>query len=58
MARDNFAACLAELLVHEGGHVDHPKDPGGPTNMGITIATLADWRGRKRPCCAARSKCL
>ena len=32
------------ILAHEGGYVDHPKDPGGATNMGITIKTLAAWR--------------
>lgn len=47
MARDNFAACMAEIYAHEGGYVDDPKDPGGATNMGITISTLAAWRGRK-----------
>jgi lysozyme family protein len=45
MARDNFTACMAEIFAHEGGYVDHPKDPGGATNMGITIGTLRDWRG-------------
>lgn len=46
MAPDRFAACLAEVLAQEGGYVDHPKDPGGATNMGITQATLSDWRDR------------
>lgn len=41
-----FQACLAEVLRHEGGYADHPADPGGATNMGITLATLSDWRGR------------
>ena len=45
MARDNFTACMAEIFAHEGGYVDHPKDPGGATKMGITIGTLRDWRG-------------
>lgn len=45
MARENFAACMAEIIAHEGGYVDHPKDPGGATNMGITIGTLREWRG-------------
>jgi lysozyme family protein len=40
-----FLACLGEVLRHEGGYADHPKDPGGATNLGITIKTLADWRG-------------
>lgn len=45
MAQNNFAACMAEIFAHEGGFVDHPRDPGGATNMGITIGTLRDWRG-------------
>lgn len=45
--RDNFAACLPEILKHEGGWADHPKDPGGATMKGITIGTFAQWRGRK-----------
>lgn len=35
----NFERSLAFVLEHEGGYVDHPKDPGGATNKGITIAT-------------------
>jgi lysozyme family protein len=37
---------LDELLVREGGYVNHPDDKGGATNWGITIATLANYRGR------------
>jgi len=29
----------------EGGYVDNPADKGGPTNKGITLETLARWRG-------------
>ena len=47
MARDNFAAALAAVLKHEGGYVDHPSDPGGATNLGITIGTLSSWLGRQ-----------
>jgi lysozyme family protein len=36
----NFQRALALVLKHEGGYVDHPKDPGGATNKGITIATF------------------
>ena len=28
------------ILKHEGGFVDHPRDPGGATNRGVTIGTL------------------
>ncbi len=37
MARTNFDASLARVLKHEGGYSNHPSDPGGPTNFGITI---------------------
>jgi lysozyme family protein len=44
MADTRFELCLAHVLRHEGGYVDHPADPGGATNMGITLKTLARWR--------------
>ena len=44
MAETRFELCLAHVLRHEGGYVDHPADPGGATNMGITLKTLARWR--------------
>ena len=40
---DLFAECLAFTLKQEGGYVDDPYDPGGATNMGITLATLRQW---------------
>jgi lysozyme family protein len=41
-----FDACLKEVLRHEGGFVDHPRDPGGMTNLGVTYRTWADWTGK------------
>lgn len=41
-----FAECLPLILKHEGGYVDHPRDPGGATNLGVTIGTLSEWLGR------------
>lgn len=32
--------CIPRILRHEGGFVDHPRDPGGATNLGVTIGTL------------------
>jgi lysozyme family protein len=40
-----FDACLAFTLREEGGYVDDPADPGGATNMGITLATYRQWSG-------------
>lgn len=33
----NFAAAFDHVLEQEGGLVDHPDDPGGITNHGISI---------------------
>lgn len=38
MSADCYAESIRRLLVSEGGYVNHPSDPGGPTNFGITIA--------------------
>lgn len=46
MASSSFDECLRRLLAHEGGYTNHPADPGGPTNFGIT---LADYRRHARP---------
>tara|TARA_R110000822_G_scaffold119984_11_gene253291 strand:- start:212 stop:745 length:534 start_codon:yes stop_codon:yes gene_type:complete len=43
--RGNFDPCLVELLKHEGGFVNHPRDPGGMTNLGVTKATYEAWVG-------------
>ena len=40
-----FAAALAHVLEMEGGYTDDPADPGGPTNLGITLADYARNRG-------------
>ena len=37
--RANLHASVALILRHEGGYVDHPRDPGGCTHMGITLGT-------------------
>lgn len=46
MAKTNYAESLNRLLLHEGGYTNHPSDPGGPTNFGITIV---DYRKYVKP---------
>lgn len=53
---DNFKAAVAHVLKAEGGYSNHPLDTGGPTNYGITLATLTTWRGV--PCTAADVEAL
>ena len=40
---DNWNAALAKILESEGGYVNHPRDPGGVTNMGITKRVYEQW---------------
>ena len=35
-----FDACMPFIFKAEGGYSDNPADRGGPTNYGITLATL------------------
>ncbi len=41
---DAFTMCHAVVEKWEGKFVNDPDDPGGATNMGITLATLRAWR--------------
>lgn len=45
--KDNFEESLAHVLKHEGGYVDHPKDPGGATNLGCTKKVWEEWVGQE-----------
>jgi lysozyme family protein len=36
--RQNYSYALQEVLKSEGGYTNDPRDPGGATNFGITIA--------------------
>ena len=47
MAASNFDKCFKFILQFEGGFTNDPKDPGGPTNLGITQATLSAFIGRQ-----------
>ena len=43
----NYDKCLETILHHEGGYVNHPEDPGGETNLGVTKRVYQEWGGTK-----------
>ena len=45
--KENFDAALAAILHHEGGFVNHPRDPGGMTNLGVTKKVWEEWVGHE-----------
>jgi lysozyme family protein len=45
--KENFESCLKSVLHHEGGYVNHPSDPGGMTNLGVTKRVWEEWVGHE-----------
>ena len=45
--KENWIKCLEIILHHEGGYVNHPKDPGGETNLGVTKKVYEYFGGTK-----------
>ena len=43
----NWKQAFEQMLKSEGGFVNHPSDPGGMTNLGVTKATWENWVGRE-----------
>lgn len=44
--KGSFAIVLPRVLAHEGGFVNDPDDPGGPTNRGVTQRVYDGYRKR------------
>lgn len=47
MSKDNFDNCLVSTLKWEGGFSDHPSDPGGATNYGVTHIRYNQYRQQR-----------
>lgn len=43
--KENFDVAMKALLKHEGGYSNHPQDPGGMTNLGVTKRVWEEWVG-------------
>lgn len=42
---ENLDRAMAHMLKEEGGYVNHKKDPGGRTNLGVTQRVWEEWVG-------------
>lgn len=42
-----YDECLPRILKHEGGYVNHPRDPGGATNKGVIQRTYDSYNRRQ-----------
>ena len=41
--KENWEKSIKAILHHEGGYVNHPEDPGGETNLGVTRRVYEEW---------------
>jgi lysozyme family protein len=44
--KHNWDEALRHILKYEGGYVNHPADPGGMTNLGVTKRVWEEWIGK------------
>lgn len=56
----NFDTAFTKLIGHEGGFVDHPDDPGGATNWGVTerVARSHGYTGHMRDFTVTTAKAI
>jgi len=45
--QSNWDNAFKMMLSSEGGYVNHPSDPGGMTNLGVTKRVWEEWVGRE-----------
>jgi lysozyme family protein len=45
--KHNWDEAFKHILKHEGGYVNHPSDPGGITNLGVTKRVWEEWTGKR-----------
>jgi lysozyme family protein len=45
--KSNWERSFELMLVSEGGYGNHPSDPGGRTNLGVTQRVWEEWVGRE-----------
>ena len=43
--QSNWQKAFEQMLASEGGYVNHPADPGGMTNLGVTKRVWEEWVG-------------
>jgi lysozyme family protein len=44
--KHNWDEAIKHVLKWEGGYVNHPADPGGMTNLGVTKRVWEEWSGK------------
>jgi lysozyme family protein len=45
--KSNWDRSFELMLASEGGYGNHPSDPGGMTNLGVTKRVWEEWVGRE-----------
>lgn len=57
---DKFSDIFNRLMKHEGGYINHPKDPGGETMYGVTkrVAVAHGYTGPMRQLPLATAKAI